>query len=438
VIALAPLRRARNLPRATVRLRLTAMFGLLFLIAGGLLLAIVYLLADTARFLTVSTGGIATPRHVQARGLPPLGAVRASHAPPHAVIDIDKLLILSVIALAIMAVISIGLGWLFSGRALGRLRTVTGAARTISATNLNRRLALQGPDDELKQLGDTFDELLGRLEQSFTAQRAFVANASHELRTPLARQRTLIEIALTDPDATVESLQANNRKLLAAGEEQERLVEALLTLARSERGLDRRETVDLAGVVHDVLAGYPRTEPGPRINVALARAWEVRIHGDRRLLERLIGNLLDNAVRYNAPDGRVDIEIQAGAEQATLTIANTGPRIPAEDVERLLMPFQRLAGDSRAHGDGVGLGLSIVRAVARAHDATLTVRPRSEGGLVAEVAFPSVVTKLQPAVDHPVGSHEAAPGRRPREARADDRRRSASPRDRGRPRVRRD
>jgi signal transduction histidine kinase len=270
----------------------------------------------------------------------------------------------------------------------------------------------------------------------------------------VARQRTLIEIALTDPDATVESLQANNRRLLVAGEQQERLVEALLTLARSEQGLERREAVDLAAVVHDVLAGYPRSEPGPRINTTLARAGRVRVRGDRRLLEPLVANLLDNAVRYNVPEGRADIQTgidpSAGAERATISIANTGPLVPAEDVERLLMPFQRLNGDSRAHRDGVGLGLSIVRAIATAHGAALKVGPRPGGGLVAEVMFPLVVTDPQPVVHHPVdtlcaredrspeGGYETAPGRRPREARDDRRRRPASPRDRGRLGLRRD
>jgi signal transduction histidine kinase len=446
------------LPRATVRLRLTALFGMLFLIAGGALLGSVYLSAASGRFLTVSTGGAPITGHARAHGLPPLGAVRTAHGAgaPRMVIDLHNLLILSLIALAIMAVISVGLGWLFSGRALRRLRTVTRAARTISATNLHSRLALDGPDDELKQLGDTFDELLARLERSFVAQRQFVANASHELRTPLARQRTLIEIALTDPGATVESLQANNRRLLAAGEQQERLVEALLALARSEQGLDRREAVDLATVVHDVLAGYPRAEPRPQFNATLAQGGRVPIEGDRRLLERLIENLLDNAVRYNVPDGRVDIQTRidatAGPRRAVLRIANTGPIVPAQDIERLLMPFQRLDGDRRAHGDGdgVGLGLSIVRAVATAHDARLSVRARPRGGLVVEVRFPSAVTDPQPIVHHPEGTlcscedrapegggRETAPGRRPPEARDDRSRRSASPGGRGRPRVRR-
>jgi signal transduction histidine kinase len=450
VIARVGLRLPRRLRRPTVRLRLTAGFGTLFLIAGGALLAIVYLLANAGRFVTVSTGGRLRVGHPPAHR-PPLGSVRITPGPPQAVVDLHKLLILSLIALAIMAVLSIGLGWLFSGRALRRLRTVTRAARTISATNLSRRLALDGPDDELKQLGDTFDELLARLERSFTAQRQFVANASHELRTPLARQRTLIEIALTDPDATLESLQANNRRLLVAGKQQERLVEALLTLARSEQGLDRREAVDLAAVAHEVLAGYSRPEPGPRFNTTLACA---PVQGDRRLLERLIANLLDNAVRYNVPEGHVDvqtgIDASAGVERAAIRIANTGPAVPAEDIERLLMPFQRLDGDSRAHRDGVGLGLSIVRAVTASHGATLKVVPRPRGGLVAEVRFPPVVTDPQPMVDHPVvtlcacqdrspeGSDETAPGRGPREARDDRGGRSASPGDRGRPRVRRD
>jgi signal transduction histidine kinase len=376
-------------------------FGALFLIAGGALLAIVYLLADAGRFLTFTTGGVATATHALAHHLPPSGIVRTRQSgSPRAVIDLHQLLILSVIALAIMAVISVALGWLFSGRALHRLRAITRTAQTISATHLNRRLALAGPDDELKELGDTFDALLARLERSFTAQRQFVANASHELRTPLARQRTLIEIALMDPAPTVESLQANNRRLLVAGEQQERLVEALLTLARSEQGLDQLEAVDLADVVRNILGVDPRTHSGPRIHVATGPA---PVWGDRRLLERLIANLLNNAVRYNTPSGRVDVRtgIDADVDHVMLTIANTGPTIRPADVGRLLEPFQRLDGDSRASGEGAGLGLSIVRAIATAHGATVRISARPQGGLVAEVRFPHAVTEPQPLVSQP-------------------------------------
>jgi signal transduction histidine kinase len=275
-----------------------------------------------------------------------------------------------------------------------------------------------------------------------------VANASHELRTPLARQRTLIEVALMDPHPTVESLQANNRRLLAAGQQQERLVEALLTLARSEQGLDQLEVVDLADVVRDILSVDLRTRAGPHVDAAAGPA---PVHGDRRLLERLIANLLDNALRYNHPSGRVDIRtgIDAGVDHATLTIANTGPTIRPADVGRLLEPFQRLDGDRRASAEGTGLGLSIVRAIATAHGAVVAISARAEGGLIAEVRFPRAVTEPQPPVSHPEdqpwasdhpppdNDHETAAGRRPREARDDRGRRPASPRDRGRPRVRR-
>jgi signal transduction histidine kinase len=425
------------------------LFGTLFLIAGGALLVIVYLLANAGRFLTVTTGGVEAATHAAAHHLPPLGVVRApSSAAPVAVIDLHQLLMLSVIALAIIAVISVALGWLISGRALHRVRAITRTAQTISAKHLNRRLALAGPDDELKELGDTFDEVLARLERSFTAQRQFMANASHELRTPLARQRTLIEVALMDPDPTVESLQANNRRLLAAGEQQERLVEALLTLARSEQGLDQLEMVDLAEVVSDILGVDRRTHSGPRIHSATEPA---HVYGDRRLLERLIANLFDNAVRYNLPSGQVEIRtgVDARIGHVTLTIANTGPTIHPAEVERLLEPFQRLDGDRRANGEGTGLGLSIVRAIATAHGAALAISARPRGGLIAEVRFPRAVTEPQPLVSHPEdqpwrsehpppeNDHETAAGRRPREARDDRGRRPASPRDRGRPRVRR-
>src|SRR5947207_2460384 len=196
-----------------------------------------------------------------------------------------------------MAILSIWLGWVIAGRALRPLRTITNAAREISASNLHRRLALEGPDDELKQLGTTFDGLLARLETSFDAQRQFVANASHELRTPLTLERTLLEVALADPNATVGSLRAVCDKVLAVGDQQERLIEALLTLSRSQRGLDRREPVDLAAVVARCVQAIDHD--GLELAVALQSA---EAKGDERLVERLAANLMETAVRHNVPD----------------------------------------------------------------------------------------------------------------------------------------
>jgi signal transduction histidine kinase len=389
----------RAAPRPTVRLRLTALYGALFLISGTGLLAITYLLARAGRFITVHAaynGRVTTGAAAAARTHLPPGAVTRARPTGHAqsVIDLHQLLVLSAVALAIMAVLSIGLGWLVAGRVLRRLRTITRAAREISATNLHERLALDGPDDELKELGSTFDELLTRLDGSFNAQRQFVANASHELRTPLARQRTLLEIALSDPHATIESLQANNQRVLAAGEEQERLIEALLTLARSEQALDHREPLDLATIGRQMLGALaPQAElRDVEIESKLSHAPS---SGDRRLLERLTANLIDNAIRYNHSSGHIEVKtgLKAGTgtspDHAFLTVANTGPVIAPEDLERLFKPFERLDPDRRARRDGSGLGLSIVRAIATAHGATLTARAQPHGGLWIEIGFPA-------------------------------------------------
>jgi signal transduction histidine kinase len=282
-----------------------------------------------------------------------------------------------------MAVLSIWLGWLIAGRALGPLRTITNAAQDISATNLHRRLSLKGPNDELRQLGNTFDALLERLETAFDAQRRFVANASHELRTPLTYERALLEVALADPDASEATLREACTQVLAVGEQQERLIEALLTLSRSQRGLERRERVDLAAVATETLRTTQTN--GFEIDASLAPALT---NGDARLIERLVANLVDNAVKYNVPHGRVEIATSAATGHAVLTVANTGPLIPAGEVGRLFQPFQRLEPDRAAGTNGVGLGLSIVDAIATAHAASLRAEPRDGGGLLVQVSFP--------------------------------------------------
>jgi len=290
------------------------------------------------------------------------------------------------VALGIMAMASIGLGWLMAGRVLRPLRTITTAAQRVSASNLNHRLALAGPDDELRELGETFNGLLARLEGSFGAQRQFVANASHELRTPLARQRTLVEVALRDPNATVGSLRAACERVLATGEEQERLIEALLTLARSQRGLDRREPLDLAEVTGDAVQA---SEPGAQDRGVSLRAslGQAPALGDTRLTGRLAANLLDNAVRHNTTGGWVEVSTGISSGRSVLAVSNTGPVIPPDRVDLMFQPFGRLEA-TRVSSDGLGLGLSIVTAVAAAHDADLRARPRAGGGLEVEVYFP--------------------------------------------------
>jgi signal transduction histidine kinase len=389
-----------RLPQRSVRLRLTLLYGALFLASGAGLLAINYVLVKrqyTSNFFFVSSfegvpgfsitdGGAAAPVP------PPLGRVMSKQeliagARNTSTAALHQLLLQSGIALAIMAVASIWLGWLIAGRALGPLRTITNAARDISASNLHRRLALEGPDDEVKQLANTFDDLLGRLEASFDAQRQFVANASHELRTPLTLERALVEVALADPNVTVDTLRATCERVLAVGEQQERMIEALLTLSRSQRGLDQREPFDLAVIAAEFLEthGPEAVSRGLHIDVSLEPA---PTSGDQRLGERLIANLVDNAARHNVPGGSIDIATTTDGGRAVLTVLNTGPVIPPDELDRLYQPFQRLDADRNGDEDGLGLGLSIVHAIATAHGAALLTRARPNGGLEITVTFP--------------------------------------------------
>lgn len=316
-------------------------------------------------------------------GIIPAGKILAAAAQAQSDAALHQLIVDSGIALAIMAMLSIWLGWVLAGRALRPLRTITRTAQQISATSLHRRLDLEGPEDELKELGTTFDRLLERLESAFEAQRQFVANASHELRTPLTLERALLELALTDPHADIGSYRRTCEKLLAVNTQQERLIEALLTLSRSQRGLDRREPVDLAAVAAAAAAAVDRD------GLAFETSFEpAPTSGDPRLIERLAANLVDNAVKHNRPGGAVTVQTESRGGRAILRVANTGEPVAAHDVERLLRPFER--GDrDRTGDDGFGLGLSIVDAIARAHGAELTVVPGGDGGLEVEVAFPN-------------------------------------------------
>ena len=250
----------------------------------------------------------------------------------------------------------------------------------------------------MKRLGEAFDALLARLEASFEAQRRFVANASHELRTPLTYERTLLEVALADPDPSAESLRQVCEQLLVSEARQERLIDALLTLARGQAGLQRREPFDLAALIgrshpHPARGGRGSRSRGPR------RRWRrPRSTGDPRLVERLIANLVDNALRHNVDHGSIEVTTALAHKQALLTVANTGPVVSAEDLERLFESFRTADADRTRLNDGHGLGLSIVRAIASSHGATVGAEPQTTGGLRVEVRFPAA------AGDEPVSS----------------------------------
>ncbi len=404
-------RRVRH-PKTTVRWRLTLLYGGLFLISGAALLAITYTLVDNAAVFPQQTqftiahraalhGGAVAPSLTPVqfapgtKKVPPpiarlLRTVEGQKALGDVVVtqrvaDLHQLIIESALALALMAIISTGLGWVVAGRVLRPLRTMTTTTQEISEENLNRRLSMEGPRDELRQLADTIDGLLGRLEGAFDAQRRFVANASHELRTPLTAVRALLEMVLSDPTATVATFRATCEQVLEESEQQEELIEALLTLAQGQRGVDRAAVLDLTAVVGAVLGSREGGAAARQIEIGRALA-PAAISGDARLIERLASNLVDNAIRHNVPGGRVDVSVRSDG-RATLTVANTGPVVPPEEVDRLLQPFQRLSAERTSHRDGLGLGLSIVAAIAGAHEAMLAVRARPEGGLQVDVHF---------------------------------------------------
>jgi signal transduction histidine kinase len=373
-------------PRRTLRLRLTAWYGGLFLLLGTLLLTVTYGLVVQG-FVGNSAGNANC--QAPGTGCHTIGAqqARAIAVQEHATV-LSELVSRSALVLALMTVLSIALGWFIAGRVLRPLRTITATARQISATSLSERLALGGPRDELRELGDTFDGLLARLEAAFNAQRAFVANAAHELRTPLARQRVISQVALADPGASIESLRAAHERVLAAGAQQQHLIDALLTLACGQAGLDKHEPFDLADLASKVLADrqHEAQHRNLTLRTILGPAPTV---GSPQLAERLAANLIDNALRHNHPGGRVEVITWTRDSRALIAVTNTGPAVPAAAIDQLFQPFQRLAADRTGRRDGIGLGLSIVQAIADAHHATITARPQPEGGLFIEASFPS-------------------------------------------------
>ena len=394
--------------RPTVRLRLTLVYGGLFLVAGAVLLTVNYALVrrgledqiqpaqvriegpGVAVFDVPAVGDEFVAGAFPADGVGPaedpadvLNRVQAGVRDK----ALHELVVQSGLALGLMALACVGLGWVVAGRVLHPIQHVTAAARQLSEHNLDRRLALDRPADELKELADTFDAMLERLERAFASQRRFVANASHELRTPLTVQRTLIDVALADPDTSPAELRATAVAVRDAVDRSERLIDGLLVLARSEQGVEDTEPVDLAVIARRVVEQV-RAEAdaaGVRLEVA-ARPAPVR--GNTVLIERLVVNLVQNGVRHNHPGGWV--EVTTGTpERAVVEVRNSGPVVPPAEVGSLFEPFRR-GGRARVESQrGVGLGLSIVRAVAQAHRGSVRAETLAEGGLAVTVAVPA-------------------------------------------------
>jgi signal transduction histidine kinase len=393
-------------PGRTIRVRLAAIYAGLFLITGGLLLTIGYQLVantfpapDRHPPVPEVIKAVAAAQHITVAALFSRQArMRAD--------NLHQLLIEYIAVLVGLSLLSVALGWLTATRALRPLRRITATTKTISARNLNERLDLNGPDDELKELGDTIDELLARLERSFQSQRRFVANASHELRTPLAFEQALLEAALTEPHPTSDTWRTTCERALATSKHQTRLLEALLALARSERGLDRNEPIDLAAIASCVIGAHRADAALQQVKIT-AQLDPAPITGDPRLIERLVENLTDNALRHNQNDGSVQITTTTADGHAILSVVNTGPEVRDNDIGRLLEPFQRDGADRTNHTGGLGLGLSIVHAITTAHDAQLELHPRDQGGLAIDVRFTRRPTRDQ-SNEH--GPHRAAAG----------------------------
>ena len=381
--------------RPTIRIRLTLLYGGMFLIAGVLLLSIIYLFAAHALNVgselpfKIISGQVASetcnfPSTPTASELNNAMNACVNEQRQHA---LDNLLSRSLLALLGLAVIAFAFGYAMAGRVLSPLGRITRTARAVAGSDLSRRIELDGPDDELKELADTFDDMLERLQRAFTAQQRFVGNASHELRTPLAINRTLLEVHLSDPGAPVE-LQQLGKTLLATNERSEQLVEGLLLLARSDNQIVERGPVDLAEVASQAVDQVHSEAESKGVEIRGERAPAV-VQGNGVLLERIALNLVQNAVRYNIPEGgwvEVTTELQHG--QAVLLVSNTGPVVPAYEIDNLFEPFTRLRTERTGSDKGVGLGLSIARSVARAHGGHISAQPREGGGLVMRVTLP--------------------------------------------------
>ncbi len=373
--------RLRALPRRvsvrmSVRLRLTLIYGVLFFVAGGLLLFVTCVLVANilSGIHVVNYGGFVDPEELERYR--------------QAFVDqtMRNLIGRSLLALAGVGIMALVLGYFVADRALSPLQRVTQAARRLSEGTLHERIALQGPNDEIKELADTFDAMLDRLGQAFDAQRRFVGNASHELRTPLAINRTLLEVALTDPEAS-DDLKAVGRTLLANNARHERLIEGLLLLARTERELTVRTPVDLADVAGTVLDSLKHRDDLPQVTIN-RELTPGQTLGDPVLLEHLVANLVDNAIKHNDDDGEVWVRTGVLDGFAACQVENTGPTVPAYEVERLFEPFRRLNTDRIESAKGAGLGLSIVRSVVHAHRGSVYATPRSGGGLIVTVRLP--------------------------------------------------
>jgi signal transduction histidine kinase len=359
-------------------MRLTVLYSSLFLLCGAGLLAITYLLVDRATAIhavvTHSLGGAPAP-----------GAVVHTH-----LVDLHQLLEQSGVALAIMTVVSIVLGWLVAGRVLRPLRAMTATTRRISEENLDQRLALPGPRDELTELADTIDGLLERLEGAFETQRRFVANASHELRTPIATMRASLDVAMAKPVAVPEHIRMLEQRLRREFERIERLLQGLLVLARGQRMQGGEQlTVALDRLASEAVARHTPEISAKRLDVELQAAVAVWVSGSEVLLSRMVENVIENAISHNEPGGWIRVAPAADGTSVKLVVENGGRLLTQDDVAQLAEPFRRLGAPRTGSETGAGLGLSIVASIAHAHGGALDLHARPDGGLRVMIALPA-------------------------------------------------
>jgi signal transduction histidine kinase len=371
-----------HLPRRTIRVRLALSYWGVFVASGAVLLAVAVALWQGA---TTTTAHL--PRSSAPGSRPGAGGVTTVHGS-----DLVQLLIVAGLALAIMAVVSIAFGWVVAGRFLQPVRAITAAAKRISATSLHERLNLGGPDDDLKELADTFDELLARLERSFQFERSFVANASHELRTPLTSMRVWLDVAMAKPGPQPPQLTALAGRLRHELDHLDVLLDSFLTLARTQQSpAADQATLSLDGLASAAIERQASAIGDLALRLDQARCPGAWVTGSATLLSRMVGNVIDNAVRHNEPGGWIRVSTEAGGSLARIVVENGGPVLGQEDVGSLVQPFRRPGPERTGSDNGTGLGLSIVESIASVHGGTLDLSARDGGGLLVTIALPLAV-----------------------------------------------
>ncbi|WP_433330851.1 sensor histidine kinase [Spirillospora sp. CA-294931] len=371
----------------TARQRFTTLYSVLFLLSGAVLLAIANIGASsTSQAVPAGDQPIREPSIADAHAR--IAQLQEQLADQQTESG-QRLLIASVIALAVMAVVSTVLGRVVAGRVLRPLRTMTAATRRISADNLHERLAVRGPSDEVKSLADTIDELLGRLEGAFSAQRRFVANASHELRTPLATMRASLDVAMAKPDPVPPQTAALAGRLRTELDQVDRLLEGFLILARTQHtAVPDATSLSLTDLVSSALRTRAADAITRDLTVREHHNGDATVHGNATLLSRMVDNLIDNAIRHNDHGGWINASTITDGSSVRLEIETGGRTLDPAQVAQLAQPFHRLGADRTGSDTGVGLGLSIVAAIAATHNGTLTLTARPEGGLKATVTLP--------------------------------------------------